>query len=878
MQVGDSKPGVGGGLPVLADVVEPDPAEAGSDSRITIPVTGMTCAACAVRVQKKLEQGEGVQSAVVNFGTERATVDYDPSACDVPSLVEMVRAAGYDARTTDIEFLVEGLEWVATAAPLERELGRLEGVLEARANLATNKVRLEYLPDVVTSGDVEAAVVRAGYRLGAPIEAGDPVEREQAARDREFADLRRRFAFAAVVGVLSMLLSMPLMLREGGGSATGGPVDLFDRLMMPLAQAIVLVFPALGRASPDVLRWVLLALTTPVLAWAGRPFFRGAYSGLLHGTADMNTLIALGTGAAYVYSLVATLAPGLFTGAGLPPAVYYEAVSMIIALILLGKLLESRAKGRTSLAIRRLAELQPSEARVVRDGVEQDVAVGSLVVGDAVIVRPGERIPVDGVVMEGRSAVDQSMLTGEPLPVEKAAGDEVVGGTINGSGAFRFRAERVGRDTALAQIVRMVEDAQATKAPIQRLADRVAGVFVPVVIVIAVLAFGLWWWLGPTPAALFGFVSFVTVLIIACPCAMGLATPTAVMVGTGAGAERGVLFRGGESLETAGRVGLVILDKTGTITEGRPTLVDIEVAAGTGWEGRKQELLRLAASTERVSEHPLATAIVAGARKRGLELVDPQDFDSYGGRGVKATVDGHDVLVGNAGLLAKRTVDPAPLTNQAARLAEAGRTPVFVAVDGVAVAVLGITDPVKPTSRAAVSRLKELGIRVTMLTGDNERTARAVAGEVGIDEVIADVLPGAKARAVTRLREETGLVVAMVGDGINDAPALARSDVGIAIGTGTDVAIEASDVTLVGGDLNGVATAVRLSQRTVRVIRQNLFWAFFYNVLGIPVAAGALYPAFGLLLSPVFASAAMALSSVSVVSNSLRLRRRALSA
>ena len=862
-----------------AERTEAERTEAGEgESRLTIPLTGMTCAACAVRIQKKLERGEGVRSAVVNFGTERATVDYDPAMSNASALVGLVREAGYGARTADVELLVEGLEWAATPAPLERELSELPGVLSARVNLATGKARVEYLPDAVGPSALAGAVERAGYRLGAPVEAADPVERERSARERETRDLRRRFVFAAVAGLLSMVLSMPLMAGMVGAGAADSPVDLFERLMMPVSHALLSLTPWLAGVPAGVLRWALLVLTLPVLAWAGRPFFRGAWSGVLHGSADMNTLIALGTGSAFVYSAAATVAPGLFTGAGLPPDVYFEAVSMIIALILLGKLLESRAKGRTSAAIRQLAGLQPREARVLRDGVESDVAVETLAVGDVVVVRPGERIPVDGVVVEGRSAVDQSMLTGESIPVEKGAGDEVVGGTINGSGSFRFRAVRVGRDTALAQIVRMVEDAQATKAPIQRVADRVAGVFVPIVIGIAVGAFGLWWWLGPAPSALFGFVSFVTVLIIACPCAMGLATPTAVMVGTGAAAERGVLFRGGASLEAAGRIGLAVLDKTGTITEGRPRLVDLAARAGSVWEGREPELLRLSASVERVSEHPLAAAVVAAARERGLELADPADFDSFGGRGVRAVVDGREVVLGNAALLEKRGIDTAALADRAKSLAEAGRTPVFLAVDGKAAGLLGIADPVKPGSRAAVERLSELGIRVVMVTGDNERTAQAVAREVGIVEVIAEVLPADKARVVARLQQETGLTVAMVGDGVNDAPALARADVGIAIGTGADVAIEASDVTLVGGDLGGVATAVRLSRRTVRTIRQNLFWAFFYNVAGIPIAAGALYPAFGLLLSPVFASAAMALSSVTVVGNSLRLRLRALAA
>ncbi|HEU5209286.1 MAG TPA: copper-translocating P-type ATPase, partial [Longimicrobiales bacterium] len=664
-------------------------------------------------------------------------------------------------------------------------------------------------------------------------------------------------------------------------------IDLLDRLMMPLTHGILDLFPFLGDMSAGALRWTLLLLTLPVIAWSGRPFFRGAWSGALHGTTDMNTLIALGTGAAFLYSAVATVVPSVFTSAGLPPDVYYEAVSMIIALILLGKVLEARAKGSTSDAIRALMGLQPKTARVVVDGEERDVEIAALKVGDVIVVRPGEKVAVDGVVENGRSAVDESMLTGESLPVEKGPGDEVVGGTINGTGSLRFRATRVGRDTALAQIVRLVQQAQGSRAPIQRLADRVAGVFVPIVIGIAVLSFLVWLAFGPDPSFVFATVSFVTVLIIACPCALGLATPTAVMVGTGGAAERGILFRNAESLETARDIGVVVLDKTGTITEGRPALVGGAVLPsdpddGTLVEiGRNRsvapvgELLRLAGSAERGSEHPLGAAITEAARDAGLELDEPESFLSHGGRGIQAVVDGHGIAIGNRALMEEWAVDASALEQTARDWAGRGATPVFVAVDGRARGVLAIADPVKPTSRAAVAKLRELGIDVWMLTGDNETTARAVARDVGIDNVVAEVLPQDKARTVKRLQNETGRRVAMVGDGVNDAPALAQADVGFAIGSGTDVALEASDVTLVGGDPGAVATALEISRRTMRVIRQNLFWAFIYNVIGIPIAAGVLYPVSGVLLSPVIASAAMALSSVSVVSNSLRLRRLA---
>jgi P-type Cu+ transporter len=863
--------------------------KAAGTERLTIPVMGMTCAACASRVQRKLERGAGVVEAAVNFGTERATVAYDGSATTTAELVSLVKAAGYGARTEQVSLPVTGLEWAVSGEPVERELRALRGVLRADVNLATREARVELLPEVVTPQELAAAVERAGYRLSETVEIADPVERERVSREAEYGDLRRRFVLAAVVGVLAMILMMPLMMEPTAMQRA----DVLDRLMMPLAHWLQGVAPWLFGFSPGALRWVLLVVTTPVLLWSGRQFFRGAYSGLLHGTADMNTLIALGTGSAYGFSVVATVAPGLFTGAGLAPDVYYEAVAMIIALILLGKLLEARAKGRTSDAIRRLMGLQPRTARVVRGAEEIDVAVEDLAVGDVIVVRPGERVPVDGVVVSGRSAVDQSLLTGEPLPVEKGVGDEVVGGTINGSGSFRFEATKVGRDTALAQIVRLVQEAQGDKAPIQRLADRIAGSFVPIVVVIAVLAAGLWLLVGPEPRFIFALVSFVTVLIIACPCAMGLATPTAVMVGTGAAAEQGVLFRGGAALEMARDVSVVVLDKTGTVTAGRPVLVGVVTAAGPAADqagsapgesaGSAEDtsvaeagaaVLGLAAAIERVSEHPLGAAIVEGARERGLAAGAVSDFESYGGRGVSGVVDGRRVLVGNRALLEERGIDTRALEERADREAEAGRTPVYVALDDVLEGLLLVADPVKPASAAAIAELRRLGMRVLMLTGDNERTARTVARQVGVDDVIADVLPAEKARVIKRLQQETGVRVAMVGDGINDAPALAQADLGIAIGTGTDIALEASDVTLVGGELTGVVTAVRLSRRTMRIIRQNLFWAFFYNVLGIPIAAGLLYPFFGVLLSPVFASAAMAFSSVSVVGNSLRLRHR----
>ena len=837
----------------------------GTTTRIEIPVTGMTCAACAARVQKGLSKAPGVREAGVNFATERATVDYDPASASAVSLVEAVQETGYGARVEETALRIEGLDWAVSGEPVERELRKLAGVLNADVNIASGSARVEYLPEVVTPDDFERAVRSAGYSLAAPVEVADPAEQEKAFREREYRTLRAKFVFSAIAGVIAMVASMPLMARD----TTVMREDLFHRLMMPVNRVLEGALPWLYAIDPRVLAWTLLALTVPVIFWAGRQFYRGAWSGALHGTADMNTLIAVGTGAAFLYSVAATVAPGVFTRAGLPADVYYEAVVMIIALILLGKMLEAGAKGRTSEAIRKLAGLQPRTARVVREGQTLDVDVDNVVVDDIIVVRPGERIPVDGVVTEGRSAIDESLLTGEPLPVEKTDGDEVVGGTINGQGGFRFRATRVGRDTALAQIVKLVRDAQGSKAPIQRLADVIAGTFVPVVIGVALIAAAVWWILGPDPAFLFALVSFVTVLIIACPCAMGLATPTAVMAGTGAGAERGLLFKGGESLETAQKLDTIVLDKTGTITEGKPSVVEVFV---NDPETDDDDLLRLAASLETASEHPLAAAIVAAAEERSLPLAEPSDFYAVGGRGAEAVVEGRLLFAGNGAYMAEQDLDIGPAREAAERMAAEAMTPVFVGGDGRVLGVLGIADPVKPSSAEAIRQLKALGLDVVMLTGDHRATAEAIGRSVGVDRVVAEVLPKGKVEEIRRLQEQ-GHTVGMVGDGLNDAPALARADVGIAIGTGTDVALEASDVTLVGGDLQGVVEAIRLSRKSMRVIKQNLFWAFIYNIIGIPLAAGVLYPVWGILLSPVVASAAMAFSSLSVVANSLRLRR-----
>jgi Cu+-exporting ATPase len=755
-------------------------------------------------------------------------------------------AATLEKAPAVLDVPVTGMHCAACAARIEKALAAAPGVATAGVNFATERATVQYDPAATTPEALREAVRGQGYDVILPEPAGgvSPDEAAAAAHEAEYRRVRTRFVVAAVLTVPVLVLAM------------AGHV-------VPALES-VLDFPA----RP----WVELALTTPVLFWAGRGFITGAWSAARHGAADMNTLVAVGTLSAYLYSLVATAAPGwLASAAGGEhaahagrPAVYYEVAAAIVTLILLGNMLQARATTRTRGAIKALLGLRPKTARVERDGAEADIPIEEVRVGDVVLVRPGEKVPVDGVVEDGASNVDESMLTGEPLPVAKKTGDPVVGGTLNTTGAFRFRATKVGPDTVLQQIVRLVQQAQGSKAPIQKLADRVAGVFVPVVLVIAAVTFAAWFALSPPETRLARAVlASVSVLIIACPCALGLATPTAIMVGTGRGAQAGILVKGGAALERLHEVTTVVLDKTGTVTEGKPTVTDVVPA--DGWSA--DELLRLAASAERASEHPLAAAVVRAAGDR--QLSRPARFAAVPGHGLEAEVDGRAVLVGNAKLLKDRGV---PADEAAAdRLAAAGKTPVFVAVDGKFAGVLAVADPVKPTSKEAVDRLTRQGIAVVMLTGDTARTAEAVAAEVGIEKVIAGVPPEGKADAVKQLRE-SGAVVAMAGDGVNDAPALAAADVGVAMGGGTDVAIEAADVTLVRGDLRGVAAAVALSRATMRTVKQNLFFAFAYNVLGIPVAAGVLYPLTGWLLSPVLASAAMALSSVSVVTNALRLR------
>ncbi|HEY3933323.1 MAG TPA: heavy metal translocating P-type ATPase [Gemmatimonadales bacterium] len=774
----------------------------------TLPVTGMTCAACQSRVQRALEAEPGVEGAAVNLLLGSAAVEYDPARTSPERLVAAVRATGYGA-------------------------------------------------ELPSSGPV-------GH---------DHMLMHGAAQLEEYHALRRKAIAASIGGLIVIFFSVPLMTSAGSGHDSVDP--LMRGVMDHLASWLSGVLPWLFAIPRDAITWGLLVLTAALVVWAGGDFYRRAWSALRHKTADMYTLITLGTGAALIYSAIATVAPGIFIRHGIAPDVYYEAVILIIAFILAGNALEARARRQTTAALRALAALQPATARVRHDGIDRDVLIESVHSGDVVVVRPGERIPVDGAVLEGDSAVDESMLTGESLPVAKVAGGGVTGGSINGSGALLVQATRVGAESTLAAIVRLMRDAQASRAPVQVLADRISAVFVPVIVALSLVTFAIWMATADHSPALRGFAAAVAVLIIACPCAMGLAVPTAVMVATGRGASLGVLVKSGEALQRAGEVDTVVLDKTGTVTQGRPAVSDVIAAAGTDFTS--DDVLVFAAAVESLSQHPLAAAIVAERDRRGLRAVHPMAFQSQGGMGARGNVDGRVVTVGNDSYHAELSIDVSSLRDPVLGAAASGRTPVLVSIGGTAAGVIVVADPIRAGAAAAIARLKAAHLDVLLLTGDRQEVADAIAREAGIDQVIAHVLPAEKVAAIERLQRE-GHVVAMVGDGVNDAPALARADVGIAMGGGTAVAVEAADLALMRDDLDAVADAIILSRRTMRIIRQNLGWAFGYNLLAVPIAAGALYPATGLLLSPVLASAAMALSSVSVVGNSLRLRSSAIRA
>jgi Cu+-exporting ATPase len=804
--------------------------------RIDLPVRGMSCAGCAANIQKSLGLLEGVDKANVNFANSMATVIFDPGVVKPDAFISSIRGIGYDVGTVTTEIPIEGMFCASCVQKIERALLEVRGVLKASVNLATGRARVEFLPSETQLGELKRTIEGTGYKVLEMPDETDSMDLERAVRLKEYRVLRLRFVLGILLAIVIFIGSM--------------------HRWFPWAPGLLNNF------------YVLWILATPAQFIIGWPFLRGAWKSFRHRTADMNTLVSVGTLSAYLYSAAATLFPSLFREAGITPAVYFDTSAFIISLILFGRLLEARAKGRTSEAIRRLAGLQPRTARIIREGAEIEIPIADVQAGDLVIVRPGERIPVDGVIEEGRSSVDESMITGESMPLLKGPGDDVVGATLNKSGSFRFRATKVGKDTALAQIIRLVQEAQGSKAPIQRLADVIAGYFVPVVISISVLTFVIWFDLGPAPPLTLALLNFVAVLIIACPCALGLATPTAVMAGTGRGAERGILIKGGESLETIHKVDTVVFDKTGTLTRGEPEVTDL-VALPEFEEG---SLLRLAAAVEMPSEHPLGEAVVRKAKERGLGFETAREFQAFEGQGVEAVAEEKKVLLGNSRYLTDRGVDCGALVGMAENLAAEGKTAMFAAVDGRLAGLIAVADTIKEHSAEAVAELRRLGLEVVMLTGDHRKTAEAIAAQAGILRIIPEVLPGDKVREIKKL-QEAGRKVAMVGDGINDAPALAQADIGIAIGTGTDIAMEASDITLIRDDLRAVAAAIALSKQTLRVIKQNLFWAFFYNVVGIPVAAGALYPFFGILLNPIIASAAMAFSSVSVVSNSLRLRR-----
>jgi len=808
--------------------------------KIILPVTGMTCTTCAATIEKGLAETPGVDRARVNFASEKALVEFDPSRISLAQIRDTVSQLGYGTATRKSVFPVKGMTCASCVARVEKALKGVPGVISASVNLASEKATVDYLEGVQTA-DLRKTVKDAGYELGSKAETLEDVS--LTAR-RQTRALRNRVILAASLGIIIMVLGF-------------GPA-----------------FP--GKA------FLLWALATPVQFWAGLRFYRGAWGALKHRTADMNTLIAVGTSAAYFYSVVAVLLPGLFAAPELEANLYFDTAAMIIALILLGRFLEARARGQTSEAIKKLINLRPKTAVIIRNGQEEEIAVDDVQVGDLIRVRPGERVPVDGIIRQGYSSIDESMITGESIPVEKKVADEVIGASINKTGSFEFEATKVGNDTTLAHIIRLVEEAQGSKAPIQRLADVIASYFVPAVIGVAIITFIIWYLVGPAPALTFAFLNFIAVLIIACPCALGLATPTAIMVGTGKGAENGILIRSAEALETSHKINAVLLDKTGTLTQGKPKVTDVITIPSSS----QDEVLRLAASAELGSEHPLGEAIVREAQARKLELSRATGFNAIPGHGVEASVDGKKLLLGNLKLIQDRGLALNGLGIEAERLWAKGKTVMFLGRDNQLVGIIALADTLKPSAREAIAGLHRMGIETVMLTGDNRRTAQAIAQEVGTRRVLAEVLPEHKAQEVKKLQDE-GKVVAMVGDGINDAPALAQADVGIAIGTGTDVAVETGDITLISGDLMGIISAIALGKRTMRTIKQNLFWAFAYNVALIPVAAGVLYLVFGQsgvpsgfqfflgeygFLNPILAAAAMAVSSLTVVSNSLRLR------
>ena len=805
---------------------------------ITLPVKGMSCASCSARIEKKVGELEGVISTHVNFAAEVASIEFDPQKISADQFPMVIEKLGFEVPRLSKTFPVEGMTCASCVSRVEKKLSSLQGVHAVDVNLATEQVLVDYISALVDFESLRSALEEAGYRLLPEKSVCSSGDEERYLK--HLSELKLKLIFSGLTSLMVMFLSM-----QGE--------SLFNTQL-------------------QALNITLFILATPVQFYCGGQFYRGAFNGLRHGYADMNTLIAVGTSTAYFYSAWVTLLPGLSASLD----VYYDTSVMIITLVLLGRWMEARAKHNASSAIKKLMGLQPKTAHVEREGKELEVSVEDLTMGDVVLVRPGEKIPVDGILIEGQSSIDESMLTGESVPVEKKSGDEAIGASLNKTGFFKMRVTRMGKDTVLAQIIQLVKQAQGSKAPVQRLADKIAGIFVPAVIGLALLAFAFWWGFGdsfgplPTTPFLFALMIFISVMIIACPCALGLATPTAIMVGTGKGAEMGILIKSGEALEQAEKLDTIVFDKTGTLTFGKPEVADVLLSPAAVLNADR--LLLLAGSLEKQSEHPLAQAVVMEAKKHNLRLETVSGFEALPGFGVQGKIENKNVFLGNIKLMQEQKIDFSSMNDDLEKLATQGKTPMLLSVDGKLEGLITTTDKLKPYAKECVHRLKRMGLKVMMVTGDNRKTAQAVAQQLDIDDVISEVLPSGKRDEIRKLMEE-GRKVAMVGDGINDAPALAESTVGIALGSGTDVAMEASDITLVTSDLRAVAQAIELSRRTMAKIRQNLFWAFFYNVMGIPIAAGILYPFYGVLLKPVFAAVAMSLSSVSVVGNSLLLKR-----
>jgi len=816
-------------------------------STLRLPLSKLNGVVEARALSETIQRISGVRDVHINVANKEAHLIYDPTITNTTGLFEALGKAGYEVGQAELRAHIAGMYCASCVTRIEDSLRAVPGVLEANVNPATEIASIKYIPGTADFQAIQTAVESTGYQAAHPLEQPATPDQETAAHQREYKTLMGKFWFAAVISIPTLLVAYP--------------------------NVRFLYAPYLfsGQVSEGLIRllWIISGIVTlPVMLYAGRQFFTGGWAALRHRSADMNTLIALGTSAAWIYSTIALLFPRLFPQGTAEP--FYDVTAVVTALVVLGQALEVRAKGQASQAIKKLIGLQAKTARVLRQGRELEIPVEEVEVGDTVVVRPGEKIPVDGVMLEGQSAIDESMVTGESLPVDKKPGDEVIGATVNTTGAFKFKATKVGKDTALAQIVKMVQDAMGSKAPIARLVDVVSSIFVPVVMILSIVTFLVWFNFGPSPALAFAVVTAVTVLIIACPCAVGMAVPMSLVAGLGKAAEHGVLIRNGQALQYAAQLKTIVLDKTGTITKGKPELTDAVPAPGFD----EKTLVRLAASADRPSEHPLAQAIVKGAQARGLDPIEPSAFNAVPGHGVETTVEGRRVLVGNRKLMLRESIEASALQGEVERLQGEGKTAMYVAVDGQAAGVVAVADTIKEDSLEAIRVMKEMGLEVVMLTGDNERTAQAIARQVGVDQVLAEVLPEDKANQVHALKAQMkkGQKVGMVGDGINDAPALVEADVGFAIGTGTDVAIEAAAVTLMSGSLKGVSFAIEISKATMQNAKQSLFGAFVYNALGIPVAAGVLFPFFGILLSPILAGAAMAISSVTVVTNANRLR------